>query len=380
MSATMTVAVLGLGIAASGCGGDDGGSTSSTAGGSADAAFQPVKAPPTTPPDGILLTKPLSKRPPAGKTIGYVSGSLPLNAYYAESLKSAVKPLGWKVKTFFSNDPAAGMTQAVNSKVDYVWVWSPSKSTIATPVAAAEKAGIPVLNFGNPTDKSDPAAGYFTTAQNNVVQARNMADWIINDSKGKANVGLFTIRALAYFDPAEKTMKQEFAKQCAGCKFDVTDITLNDVSTSAIPAKAVSYLQSHPDVDYLTFAYGDMMINVANTLKSTNLLDKVKLTSVDSVTKALLKEIANGDVAASGVYPNTPLAWWVTDIFATMSVGDDPTEALRNQPGVASVPAEPWIVAGPEAAKATPSDAYGWNGPKGFEQAFQKLWSGTGTR
>lgn len=368
-----------LGLVGAGCGSsdDDGGSNASA--GSGDSTFQPVEAPNTTPPTGLLLTEPLSKVPPKGKTIGYVAGSLPLYSYYAKEMKRAAAELGWNVRTFMSNDPAAGMTQAVNAKVDYIWGQSLTKQQIVTPLKAAKAANIPFINIGSP-DEDDEAIGYMTTSRNNIARAEHMTDWMINDSKGKANVLLFTIRSLPYFDPAEKATTERLKEKCPGCKITVVDVTLNELATSGVPAKAVSSLQSNPDTTYAAFAYGDMMINVANTVKAAGLLDKVKLICVDSVTTALLKEIEAGDVAASGVAPNAATPWWMVDVNARMSVGDDFEISLRQEPpaGESTIPVADWIVAGPEAAKATPRDAYGWNGPDGFSEEFKKLWNGDG--
>jgi ribose transport system substrate-binding protein len=376
LATLITTAALAAG--ATGCGGDDGSTAaggSTTAGGSGDAGFTALPAPLTTPPDGILITEPLSKRPPAGKTVAFVGGQLPLYSYLGKKLGEAVKPLGWKAKVFLSNDPAAAMTSAINAKVDYIWGISLTKQAISGPLAQARKAGIPVVNQGV-TEESDPDAGYFTVNRNNAMKSQNMVDWIINDSKGKANVLLFTIRSLPYFDPAEKRTRERLAEKCPGCKLKVVDVTLNEMATSGVPAKAVSAIQSTPGANYAAFAYGDMMLNVANTVKAAGLLDKVKLVSVDSVTSALLKEIERGDVAASGVSPNANHPFWLVDIFARMSVGDDLEPSMRSNPpaGEDPQPVAPWIVAGPEGAKATSADDYGWDGPANGAADFKKLW------
>jgi ribose transport system substrate-binding protein len=370
------------GLAATGCGSsDDGGGDSASSGSTGDASFKAVAAPETAEPKGLLLTEPLSKVPPKGKTIGYVAGSLPLYSYYAKTLKTAAAKLGWNVKTFMSADPAAGVTQAVNAKVDYIWGQSLTKQQIVTPLKAAKAAKIPFINLGVP-EGDDPALGYMTTSRNNVARSEHMIDWIVNDSKGKATIALFTIRSLPYFDPAEKAMKARLKQQCPSCKIKVVDVTLNELATSGVPAKAVSTLQSNPDTTYAAFAYGDMMINVANTVKAAGLLDKTKLVCVDSVTTSLLKEIEKGDVAASGVAPNAATPWWMVDVLARMSVGDDYQVSLRATPpeGESTIPVKDWIVAGPEAAKATPRDEYGWNGPNGFGEEFAKLWNPAAAR
>lgn len=297
-----------------GCGNDNSDSNSS-----ADAessSFKQLPDPPTSPPTTLSVTEPMKAKPESGKTIGMVVGPAPIYQYYIKQAKIAAKELGWTIRPFVYSTSAAGAVQgAIGAKVDAIYGVSLVREALKSQLESARKAGIPVFNQGTP-EASEPDKLYFTTSHNNLEIVEDVADWIINDSKGKANVALFDLPEIPYFKPSTDKMRSRLEQACPDCKFEEVKVTLQDFSTGKIPAQTASYLQSHPDVDYVAYQYGDMMVSILPPLKSAGLLDKVKIICVDAGTKQVLQGIIDGDVAASGVAPNEATPWWGMDYMA----------------------------------------------------------------
>jgi len=88
------------------------------------------------------------------------------------------------------------------------------------------------------------------------LQAKQMADWIINDSDGKANVMMVNIEDYPILQAERKAIQTEFKEKCPDCKFDLLPVTVDDVGGGKVPSKVAAYLQSHPDVTYVHLGVG----------------------------------------------------------------------------------------------------------------------------
>ena len=59
-----------------------------------------------------------------------------------------------------------------------------------------------------------------------------MADWIINDSNGKADVVMVNIEDYPILQAERKAIQAEFEQKCSGCKFDLLPVTVDDVGAA----------------------------------------------------------------------------------------------------------------------------------------------------
>lgn len=358
-----------LAVSAAGC------STSSDdVGGNGSAQYVPAPEAPVIPPDTIRLDIPLTQKPEAGKMIGYVSPASPQGTYYGEQLKTATAALGWNSRDFtFTNDAGAAISAAVGAKVDYIYLQNAGdKATFKPQLEAAKKAGIPLINNGT-TDESDPAGGYYTVSRDGSDYSEALADWTINDSKGTANVVLVTMLEYPYFQGTRNVIEKRYAQGCSGCKLGVLDVTTAEAGAGSVPAKLVSYLQSNPDVDYVYFQFSDILTNVAPTLKSAGLADRVKIIT-GTGTKVALEQLADGDIAATTQYAQAAAPWTIVDLAARLSVNEPITAELLNSPGYKFGTAPTWMIVDPEVAKTWAAEPFGWPGPEGFQDQFKSLW------
>ena len=346
-----------------------GGSTSSAATGSSASSASAPQAP-TTPPTTIQVSTPLSKTPPAGKKLIALICQLPSCSRYENGIKSAAAALKWNVQfmTLNNSNPAASLTEAVSQKPDYIFLSGIPTSVLKTPLAQAHSAGIPIISAADPDHAS--ASGYAAQIGGTLVpDAQNVAHWIISNSGGKATVVAMSIPQFPVLVGETTWFKDNFTKQCPGCKYDELDVTTADVGAGKTPALLTAYLQSHPGTNYVFFTFADLAVTVPPVLKRSG-FSSVKLTGCCG-DATLGKQIADGKQAAWTIAPNEYSGYTAVDAMARLSVGMPLTTTYLNS----IFPSPSWVVDSPASANQyLKPNGYDWFGPTGYEQQYQKLW------
>jgi ribose transport system substrate-binding protein len=326
--------------------------------------------PPTTPPKSIPITAPLPKAPPRGKTVGFVLCNLPTCATFVPGMKAATAALGWKLQlfTYTGAGAKAALTQAVQKGVDYIAITGAGRAEYATALAAARARRIPVT-AQSATDPADPKAGLYAqigggSTYNNFTKA--MAAWGAKDSAGKANVLFVNIPDFPILAKGEKQAQAAWKAACPSCGFDILEVTVDDLGQGAVGSKIVAYLQTHPDVNYVEFSFGDLITGVPQVLKSAGLDKKVKLITV-AATGQVFQGIIDGTVAAGNVQPNGYMGWVHVDRMARLALG----LPLVQQSKAERLPT--YVVDSPAQARTLVKRGY-WDGPVGYVAAFKRLW------
>jgi ribose transport system substrate-binding protein len=351
------------------CGDDD---DDSEGGGEAQTSAQDVvEPPPTTPPTDIQVTEPLPEAPPQGKKVIFLQCELPACARYKKGASAASEALGWDTtfQVFKNAAPAAGLSQAVAQKPDYIFISGIPDTVLKAPLAAAAGADIKVFSAADPSPPS-PEGFAVQVGGTLVPDAENIAKWIINDSGGEANIVAVTIPQFPVLNSETDYLKNDVPKLCPDCKYDQLDVTIEEVGAGAIPQKLTGYLQANPDVNYVFFTFSDLGKGIGPVLERSNLREKVKLTGCCG-DAAIAQEIANGETDAWTIAPNEYSAATAFDAMARVSVGEELSQEYRDT--VFESPT--WVVDSKEAVDKylKPTD-YDWPGPADFIEQYDKLW------
>jgi ribose transport system substrate-binding protein len=177
------------------------------------AAPRPIKLPP------------LSKRPPAGKTVALVSCPVPGCKLAESSVIPAAKLLGWKVKVLDGGltpeKYVAAADQALQMKPNFIifTALQPNK-TIQKQLDAAKAQHIPVASFAS----SDPPGNGMTATifGQHTLRAlgEGLAQWLTADSGGHGKAVYLHDPSAASWSQTDATFDQTVAKLCSGCKVD----------------------------------------------------------------------------------------------------------------------------------------------------------------
>jgi ABC-type sugar transport system substrate-binding protein len=338
--------------------------------GLATGSLAALPSPPTAPPKTIPITVPLPKAPPRGKTVGFVLCNLPTCSTFVPGMKAATAALGWKLQlfTYTGADAKSALIQAVQKNVNFIAITGAGRAAYAAGLAAAHAKHIPVTSQ-SATDPADPKAGLYsqiggTSTYKAFTDA--MAAWGAKDAGGKANVVFVNIPDFPILATGEKQARASWKAACPSCGFDILEVTVDDLGQGAVGSKLVAYLQSHSDVNYVEFSFGDLITGVPQTLKSAGLAGKVKLIAV-AATGQVFQGIIDGTVAAGNVQPNAYMGWVHVDRMARLVQG----LPLAQEAKAETLPT--YVVDSKAQAEALVKRGY-WDGPVGYQAAFKKLW------
>ena len=342
-------------------------------GGDGVAAAQAVVDEFSEPATDIGPTIPLDGTPEA-KTVAWLECEQPSCAAITPGFEDATAALGWDLIVIPADSGAQGpaIQQALDQGADFIAHTGSPLATAEEQIAAAQDAGVGYYSCYS-TDIPDPEVNnlYIQCGDSTGVFATGnlIANWIIADSGGTANVLLVNIPDFPVLVSEAEGAADAYSTNCPDCTLETLDTTIDSLVAGEVPAAVASRLQANPDIDYVQFTFGDLPAGVADTLEEAGLLEGVKIVGVDFSTQIGLPEIIAGRHAAWTANPKPYSAWLMVDAMARQALGMDNPEERDN----ATLPT--FIVSDPDAAQAILDlgDA-GWPGPETMEDQFKELW------
>ncbi len=321
---------------------------------------EPTKIGPTIPLDSV----------PEPKTVAWLECSLPSCAAIGVGFKNATEALGWNLEVVsWTTDAAAAFQQAIDLGVDYVAVTGTAPELIQDQIDAAAAAGIGFFSCFDTADPGGEANNIWTQCGDDdaVVRAGTiLANQIIVDSGGDANVLMVNIPDFAVLVSEREGSEAAYAENCPDCTFNELALTLDQLLAGEVPGAIVSALQADPDVEYVHMAFDGLAGGVSATLAEADLLEGRKLVGVD-YSGAVLQEIVDGTHQFWTTNPKEYSAWIMVDGMARHSIGQENTEERAN----ALLPT--FVVSTPEQAEPLIASD-GWPGPDGMAEQFATLW------
>src|SRR5215207_2910448 len=173
-----------------------------------------VAAPPTSPITEFPITEKLGGPPPK-KSIAWLACELPTcQEMLSDGYKNASAALGWNFKqiNYKVSDPASAVQQALDDNVDYIAITG--IPTVAFPNQAKEaaKRGIPIVSCFDITKPAPKTNGLYMQRADTYgygLQAKQIADWMINDSGGKADIVMVNIEDYPILQAERKAIQTE---------------------------------------------------------------------------------------------------------------------------------------------------------------------------
>lgn len=358
--------------------------TSSASGGSSGLAYAKAQvakySAPTTsfPAPGPALKNVASLK---GKTVYYVPITLedPEFSIVASALKQALGSVGINVVACSGDATPTGVSsclgRAVAQKAAAVIGDSVPIVLAANEFAKVQAAGIPVLI----TDQLPPPPGLPGVVkglgndklayepENGIAPLALIADWVIADSGGKANV------LISEFTDSPSTQayiaqgaKAQFAKNCSGCTVAISKV--QNANFNLIPSQTSSALLAHPNTNYVIAEFDAELQPLFGGVQQAHFATKAKGASTTGVLGAL-QQLKSKQFLAADAGTDFPYQGWA-DADAVM-------RQLLGMPTVAeNVPMRLFTSANIGSLALTPSaEASGaWYGSSAYQGMFTKLW------
>jgi ribose transport system substrate-binding protein len=270
---------------------------------------------------------------------------------------------------------AACVNQAIASNAGGIIVDAIPIVVAANSFAAAENHNIPVLVTDQlPPPPGLPGAvqgvgtsklGYAPFGTSKLLSG--IADWIIADSKGHANVLIteFTDSpsTKAY---VEQGALPEFRKYCPQCKTAISEV--NIANPQLVPSQTSSALLRNPDTNYLLVEFDALLQGVHAGAQSSGFTSKVRAGSTAGLVNSL-QLIKSHNFLAGEVGEDYPYQGWATaDEILRMMTGQPPVDE--------QVPKRLFTASNVGSLQLTPAaEAAGtWYSDSTYKSMFTKLW------
>jgi ribose transport system substrate-binding protein len=324
-------------------------------------------------PTSVGVTQPLSKTPPTGKNVTYLECGVGICQQIAAELTNAAKLLGWHM-TFVDQGTTPEQIVAAwdralsaNPKPDAILTSGVPVVVYQRELDQARQAGIPVVDWASANPPNTPGIIFdINPVQDNQERGKLLADYAAVKSGGTAKTLFADIPDFPTLAAEEKAYAAELSSVCPNCSTDVLNFSATDIG-SKIPSAIVSYLQQHPDVNYITFAFDDMSVGVPEALRAASIGSNIAILGQSS-NKTTAQSIADGTGQVATIPQGVgQMAYKALDVLARHFVGDSLSADSANLLPI-------WI-----QTKATIGDPNNlWKGPSGYQQQFAQLWHVSG--
>lgn len=306
-------------------------------GGSTDYAALLEEATEVTPSEYEGPTEPVKVK--SGTKIAAISCAQTLQGCVniAEGIEEAAKTAGVTAKTFDGQGETTTQNKqilnAISWGADAIILEAIDPSTVQTGLAAAEKAGVvigaAVNGTNSPNETKEPPAGTIWTSYDVGIDYKQAgvyeANWIIADSEGTANTVVYGTKEFPALPPQTEGV-METLEACEGCTTDGPIDFLSSQIAESLGDEVVSYLRTHPDVEYVFCPYDPAAPAMVTAIETAGLGDKVKLVSLLG-NEQNLEFIRNEEVqAADGSYDEHYIGYAAVDQAFRVLAGEEPFE------------------------------------------------------
>jgi ribose transport system substrate-binding protein len=331
-AALAAVGVLAVGVAACGSSDDSSTTAASTAASTAGTTTQAASAAADT---VAKYSKPITEwpgpntafTPPTGKKITAITCSATgiTCVRVTDGVKAAGQALGYDVNVVDGKgDPSVwnqAIRAAIANKSNGIVLGAVPPGLVMGAVAAAEKAGIPVV-YGLGNDKTGVDLALDT---DRAEAGRVLADWVTVDSGGKGKVLVLRDPEFPELTQYDDAFVAQLKKDCTGCSIaGQPDFTLGAMA-DRLPGIVSTALRTDPDIGYILAPYDSASTFISQGIRQAGKSGiKVLGDGGDPPTMDNLK--SGAEVASMGV-PSEWIGWQAVDAIARKLAGKPIEEA-----------------------------------------------------
>lgn len=378
----LTAAAVSAAAALAACSSSGGGSASTTGGSSTPAgtssspntATSPLASEDTgslfVPPTSLPVTTPISKPIPSGLKVVFLSSGVSQALLYLKGVQAAAAVLGWTVENqhYDQTNPASftsALQSAIAEKPAAIIMNSVVREQYAAQIPSAVAAKIVLIPSVTNVPAEPGVYPAVLTKVESTYAAHALADALVADAKQHnktAHVLQITVPAFAtVLGVEDQGVKEEMAAKCPSCTQSLININLPDVFNGKYVQQVVSYLQAHPDINYIVSDSGQLETGLGPALSQAGLNSLTRYGF--SPSNVQIKELQGGQSGAWAVQPYQEGGWQMIDVIARALVGD-PTNVWDDEHLV-------YLLNSSNAKDVDPNDP---EFPANYPDQFKKLW------
>ncbi|ADB50786.1 sugar ABC transporter substrate-binding protein [Conexibacter woesei] len=273
----------------------------------------------TTRPTSIGIDVPIERAIPRDKEIYYIQCGSPVCATNGDYLVEAAEAVGWEVRRVNAGvtpeSVKSAWLQAVRAKPDGVVASGFPRSLFNSELLALEEAGVPVVDISVTDPPGDGISAVFAGRPQFEAAGEQLAEYALVEAGGK-DLDVAIVRVAAF--PVVQVVGDAFAATiraaCTSCKIDFLDIPATSIGND-LPTRLSTYLQGHPDVNWVYNGFADMSVGVPAALQSAGIGDRVKILNTNNNPTTAGYMASGQDVVALHIYGYPELMWRSIDFF-----------------------------------------------------------------
>src|SRR3954447_13021551 len=284
------VGVLAIGATlavVSGCGSDSGNGSSSgsaASGSSATPGLSKAEAlakQATTRPTGIGIADPIGKPVPTGKKVVFISCGVEACEIQGDIIKQGAADLGWTASTIGTDGSPEQLQNAFKTALrqgaDAVILNAVNRAAVAKQIEEAKQKGVAFVTCCSTEATGDGILANVAGKENSARIGESLAAEIVADSQGKADTVFVNISAFQILQALGGQFESTYKHFCPSCAYASLDIPVTSLGKDA-PNRIVSYLRSHPQVNYLVLSVSNALgAGLPAALRAAGLADRVKI-------------------------------------------------------------------------------------------------------
>jgi ABC-type sugar transport system substrate-binding protein len=330
-------------------------------------------APYLEPATSIGIDAPVEGEIPTDVSVYWLEGNIQSILPITTGFEGATEALGWDLNTLSYDpsdpqSPGAAMQQAVDGGADYIAVSGQTTDILGTALESAMSAGIPVIDMYSTDEIGGEDNGIYANIGSPEYSRASyplLADLIISDSGGDANVLVVSVPDFAILTVATDAINEHFAANCPDCSVQALDLSITDLTGGTVASQVVSTIQSNPDIEYVYVTFGDLATGLPEALSSADLGDVKLVGHVPNPEQ--LQSLADGTSFAWIPLPRPESGWAAVDAMVRLAVGQEIDQAQHEV-----LPIEIWT------SDNVPTPVEEFEGPEGYQDQFTALWGGGG--
>jgi ribose transport system substrate-binding protein len=281
----------------------------------------------------------------------------------AKGIKSGVEALGYEYRLCDAGktpQQASGcFSQAVNGKAAAIITNAVGTNVAGDGYAAAGAAKIPVAAIFSGNAPGAPGVVAEVGADACAGQGANIADYVIANSKGKANVLLLTERSIACNIQRTDGFTAEINK-CPDCTSKLLQFDIATMQTN-LPRQVLAEIQANPNLNYVVGVFGAAS-QVGATSVQQSARPGISVAGLDS-DPAILQLMKDGDIVKGSVaFGRGEAGWTAVDAIARLLAGQTPA---------ASLPVQQLLITDANVANLPTG---GFDGATDYQTQFKALW------
>lgn len=272
--------------------------------------------------------------PPESLKIAYVAqdaantgSSVPYDA-----ITEICNKLGYTLQLFDGRgtveEQNTGIIDAVSWDADVIVCASCQESSVQQGIMAAYDAGIPIVGVSNGTDDPNPKADLaegqmtylFDVGPYYYGLGQESAEWVYNDSNGEGKVVVFDNDSVDSVVMHSTGMREGFDE--LGIEYEVVEFSIEQVG-DALNRMVTGYVQSHPDVEYVSVIADPFTLGVVQALDAAGLTNVKVISVLGSVEYcALIRQ--GSTAAATAAYDSYYMGYATMDqVFRYLDGGEE---------------------------------------------------------